>query len=240
MIHSDHPFLVKLSGEAFGGSSAGIDKDTVNFIGKELLLAREINPKIAVVVGGGNFYRGKTCPDDLIGRVEADHVGMLATVMNGIILQQWMERQKVDTKLLSGIPVGTIAEGYSKKLAKQYLDANCVVILAGGTGNPFFTTDTTAVLRALEIGASLVVKATKVEGIFDCDPEINAKAIRFNSIDYDMALEKNLAVMDATAFALCKTNNLSIRVLNVFTHGNLKKAFLGDNVGTLVHQYCGS
>ncbi len=239
VTHSSHPILVKLSGEAFGGSSSGVDGEVLNCIGHELLLARDINPRIAVVVGGGNFYRGITRESDLINRVEADYVGMLATVMNGIILQKWMERKNVRAKLLSAIPVGTIVEGYSKKLAKEYLDADSVVILAGGTGNPFFTTDTTAVLRALELDASLVVKATKVEGVFDCDPEDNAGAIKFDTIDYDTALKKNLAVMDATAFTLCKSNGLSIRVLNVFTPGNLKEAFLGNDVGTLVHQTFG-
>ena len=235
MTHYSHPILVKLSGEAFGGASSGVNGSALNCIGQELLLARDVNPKMAVVVGGGNFYRGKSREYDFIDRVEADYVGMLATVMNGIILQQWMERQNVDAKLLSAIPVGTIVEGYSKKLAKQYLDSDSLVILAGGTGNPFFTTDTTAVLRALEIGASLVIKATKVEGVFDCDPADNANATKFDTIDYDTALAKNLAVMDSTAFTLCKTNGLSIRVLNVFTPGNLKKAFLGNDVGTLVH-----
>lgn len=228
------PILVKLSGEALGGGGSGINQQALEFLGAELLSARDCKPQIAVVVGGGNFYRGKDSESDKISRVQADYIGMLATVMNGVVLQQWIQAHGLTATVLSAIPIGVIAEPYSPEIAKQYLKAGSVVILVGGTGSPFFTTDTTASLRALEIDAKTIIKGTKVNGIFDKDPEKFPKAKKFNVLDFDTAIGKRLQVMDTTAFSLCRDNNLAIRVINIMEAGNLRKAVIGEEVGTLV------
>jgi uridylate kinase len=228
------PIVVKLSGEALGGGGSGIDQKALEFLGTELLSARDYKPQIAVVVGGGNFYRGQESESNKINRIQADYVGMLATVMNGVILQQWMQAHDLAATVLSAIPIGVIAEQYSPAIAKQYLKAGSVVILSGGTGSPFFTTDTTASLRALEIGAKTIIKGTKVNGIFDKDPEKFPKAKMFRVLDFDTAIGKRLKVMDTTAFSLCRDNHLAIRVINIMKAGNLRKAVIGEEVGTLV------
>ena len=228
------PILVKLSGEALGGGSSGINQKALEFLGTELLSARDCKPQIAVVVGGGNFYRGQESESDKINRIQADYIGMLATVMNGVILQQWIQAHGLAATVLSAIPIGVIAEPYSPEIAKQYLKAGSVVILVGGTGSPFFTTDTTASLRALEIEAKTIIKGTKVNGVFDKDPEKFSKAKMFNVLDFDTAIGKRLKVMDATAFSLCRDNHVSIRVINIMEAGNLRKAVIGEEVGTLV------
>ena len=228
------PFLIKLSGEAFGGNGEGVDGESLEFLGRELLSAWREQCKICVVVGGGNFYRGREAMSATIDRIHADHVGMLATVMNGVILQQWVQAQGVPSKVLSSIPVGTICDLYSPELAKEALNAGVLVILVGGIGNPFVTTDTAATLRALEIGAKILIKATRVEGVFDRDPELFDTAIKIDELSFDTALAQQLKVMDAAAFALCRDNELSIRVLDVFDAGNLRRAVCGDEVGTLV------
>lgn len=227
-------FLVKLSGEAFGGRKSGIDAKALDAIGEELILARAERPQIAVVVGGGNFYRGRAARASSIGRVQADCVGMLATVMNGIILQQWLERHQVSCGVLSAFSVGPMCELYSPNKAIALLESGSMVILVGGIGSSYFTTDTAASLRALEIEASLLIKATRVDGVFDRDPEQNAAAIKYDIVDFDTAITKRLAVMDATAFAMCQDNRLAIRVLNINVRGNLRRAVCGENVGTLV------
>ena len=228
------PILVKLSGEALGGGASGIDQKALEFLGAELLSARDYQPQIAIVVGGGNFYRGQESEPDKINRIQADYVGMLATVMNGVILQQWIQAHGLEATVLSAIPIGVIAEQYSPEIARQYLKAGSVVILSGGTGSPFFTTDTAASLRALEIGAKTIIKGTRVNGIFDKDPERFPKAKMFRVLDFDTAIGKRLKVMDATAFSLCRDNHLAIRVINIMEAGNLRKAVIGEEVGTLV------
>ena len=228
------PVLVKLSGEALGGGVTGVDHEALEFLGGELLSARKQASQIAIVVGGGNFYRGQDSGLQKIERISADYVGMLGTVINGVILQQWIQSMGVKAKVLSAIPVDPIAEQYNPESAREYLKDGTMLILSGGTGNPYFTTDTTASLRALELGARTIIKATRVDGIFDADPEIFPKAKRFNQLDYDAALFKQLEVMDATALALCRDNRLTIRVINITKSGNLKKAVSGEEIGTIV------
>ena len=231
---TSEPVLVKLSGEALGRGVSGVDQGALEFLGQELLSAREKISQIAIVVGGGNFYRGQDSGPQKIGRIPADYVGMLATVINGVILQQWIQSKGVKAKLLSAIPVTPIVEQYSPKTARASLQDGEMLILSGGTGNPYFTTDTTATLRALEIGAKTIVKATKVDGIFDADPEKFPEAKKFDELDFDTALVEQLKVMDATALALCRDNRLTIRVINITKPGNLVSAVGGEKIGTLV------
>ena len=227
-------FLIKLSGEAFGTHDQGIDAAALDLVGSELLLAWRERPRFAVVVGGGNFYRGRSANSAAIGRVHADYVGMLATVMNGIILQQWIEAQGLASEVLSAFPVGSMCKSYNPAEARALLDSGSIVILAGGTGCPFFSTDTTASLRALEIGAKTLIKATRVDGVFDRDPEKDHAAVKFDALDFETVIAKRLGVMDATAFALCRDNGLAIRVLNIRVAGNLRRAVCGEEIGTLV------
>jgi uridylate kinase len=227
-------FLIKLSGEAFGSRDQGIDTAALELVGRELLLAWHEHPRLAVVVGGGNFYRGRNANSAVISRVHADYVGMLATVMNGIILQQWIEAQGLASEVLSAFPVGSMCKSYSPVEASTLLDSGSIVILAGGIGSPFFSTDTTASLRALEIGAKTLIKATRVDGVFDCDPEKNHAAVKFDVLDFETVISKNLGIMDSTAFALCRDNDLAIRVLNIRVAGNLRRAVCGEDIGTLV------
>ena len=227
-------FLIKLSGEAFGVGDQSADAATLDFVGGELLLAWRARPRFAVVVGGGNFYRGRSATPGAIDRIHADYVGMLATVMNGIILQQWIQTQGLASTVLSAFPVGPICNSYSPAEANGLLDSGSLVILAGGTGCPFFTTDATASLRALEIGAKMLIKATRVNGVFDRDPEKDKAAVKFDVLDFETAISERLEVMDATALALCRDNDLPIRVLNFRVAGNLRRAVCGEEIGTLV------
>ena len=227
-------FLIKLSGEVFTVGDRCLDAAALSLIGGELLLAWHERPRFAVVVGGGNFYRGRTATPDVIDRIHADYVGMLATVMNGIILQQWIQAQGVPSEVLSAVPVGNFCASYSPTLANTLIDSGTLVILSGGTGSPYFTTDTTASLRALEIGAKTLIKATRVDGVFDRDPEKDKLATKYDFLDFETAISEKLGVMDATAFALCRDNDLSIRVLNIRVAGNLLRAVCGEEIGTLV------
>ena len=227
-------FLIKLSGEAFGSTDSGLDSNALDSVGKELILAREECSRIAVVVGGGNFYRSRNARAGSIGRVKADYVGMLATVMNGVVLQQWLEAQSVSSVVFSAFPIRSICECYTPDKAIALLESGSMVILAGGTGSPFFTTDTAASLRALEIGASLLIKATRVDGVYDRNPENDHTAVKYDVVDFETVLAKRLAVMDSTAFAMCQDNRLAIRVLDINVPGNLRRAVRGEDVGTLV------
>ena len=227
-------FLIKLSGEAFAAGDHGIDAAAIDFVGGELLLAWRERPRFAVVVGGGNIFRGRSASPDVIDRIHADYVGMLATVMNGIILQQWIQAQGLTSSVLSAFPVGSMCNSYSPAEANALLESGSLVILAGGTGCPFFTTDTTASLRALEIGAKTLIKATRVDGVFDRDPEKDNAAVKFDVLDFETAISERLEIMDTTAFALCRDNGLAIRVLDVRVAGNLRRAVCGEAIGTLV------
>jgi len=228
------PYLIKVSGESFAADAQGISESALEFTGQEILKAWEVQPNFAVVVGGGNFYRGRGAMPGLIDQLHADHVGMLATIMNGIILQQWFTARLQPAVALSAFPVGHICETYSAVKARSLIERGILVVMAGGTGSPFFTTDTTACLRALEIGAKTVIKATNVNGIYDRDPFTDRSATMFQDLDYQTALNNHLTVMDATAFALCRDNRLTIHVLNLGVPGNLCRAVQGYSVGTLV------
>jgi len=231
---SNDRFLIKLSGEAFAAGDQGIDAAALDLVGGELLLAWRERPRFAVVVGGGNIFRGRSASSDAIDRIHADYVGMLATVINGIILQQWIQAQGLVSSVLSAFPVGPMCNSYSPAEANALIESGSLVILAGGTGCPFFTTDTTASLRALEIGAKTLIKATRVDGVFDRDPEKDSAAVKFDVLDFETAISERLEVMDATAFALCRDNGLAIRVLNILVAGNLRRAVCGEEIGTLV------
>ena len=229
-------FLIKLSGESLGGrAGVGIDPDAFAFVGQELTLAMAGGSELAVVVGGGNFFRGNRSTEWDIDRVAADQVGMLATVMNGILLRDWLSsNQNAATALFSAIPVNSVVTAYRATEARAKLAQGCLVILAGGTGNPYFTTDTTACLRALELNCAGVIKATRVEGVFNTDPEQQADAVRYQHLDFDTAISRRLGVMDTAAFALCRDNQLPVRVLDITVPGNLARAVEGKAVGTLI------
>ena len=227
-------FLVKLSGEALASPDNNIDPNALDAIGEELILAHIERPKIAVVVGGGNFYRSRTATAHNMGRVQADYVGMLATIMNAIILQQWLEKRDVPSSALSAFPISPLCEVYTPSKAIAQLESGSMVILAGCTGSPYFTTDTAASLRALEIGAALLIKATRVDGVYEQDPEQYPAASKFDIIDFETVLSNRLSVMDTTAFIMCQEHRLAIRVLDINVQGNLCRAVCGEDAGTLV------
>jgi uridylate kinase len=227
--------LLKLSGEALSGEQGfGIDNDTLSRVCGEIADIRSYGVEVAIVVGGGNFFRGLGASAEGFERASADYIGMLATVMNAIALQQGLLQAGVEARVQSAIPISPVVEPYVRLRALKHLDAGRVVIFAAGTGNPYFTTDTAASLRAAEIGADVLVKATKVDGVYDCDPMINATAKRYAEISYDEVLQQRLAVMDAAAIALCRDNNTCLRVMSLTESGNLQRMILGESIGTLV------
>ena len=228
--------LLKLSGEALlGGEDYGIDPAVIGRIASEIKEVLYTGVQIAIVIGGGNIFRGAGLAQSGIDRVTGDHMGMLATLMNSLALQDAMERVGVDARVMSAISVHDVCEDYIRRRATRHLEKGRVVIIAGGTGNPFFTTDTAAALRAIEIGADIVLKATKVDGIYSADPNIVKDAQLYESLNYDQVIEGKLAVMDANAIVLCRDQGMPIRVFNVFGCGNLMKIVKGEKVGTLVH-----
>lgn len=228
-------FLVKFSGEYLGGQGgSGFNSERLAQVSRELKQAQSHANGIAVVVGGGNFFRGGRALPKLIGRVTGDQIGMLATAMNALALRDAFRETGLPAESLCAFPVGGVLDQFDPDAARQVLDRGSVLILAGGTGSPFFTTDTTACLRALEVGAQTVIKATRVDGVFTEDPEKNHEAVRYDHISYDFALSNRLQVMDATAFTLCRENGLSVRVIDLGIDGNLESAVKGESVGTLV------
>ncbi len=228
--------LLKLSGESLmGDKSYGIDPDKVNEFVKEIKTVYDKGIEIGLVIGGGNIFRGLSDAGKQMNRTQGDFMGMLATVINGMALQSVLLQNGIDTVLLSGIKIDKIAGEVSPLKAKQALLGGKIVIFSGGTGNPFFTTDTAAVLRALEIDADAILKGTRVDGIYDKDPEKYDDAVKYDRLSYDEALQKELKVMDSTAFALAKDNGLPIVVFDMNTKGNLEKVVEGKNIGTLVH-----
>ena len=228
--------LLKLSGESLmGDKSYGIDPDKVNEFVKEIKTIYDKGVEIGLVIGGGNIFRGLSDAGKQMNRTQGDFMGMLATVINGMALQSVLLQNGIDAELLSGIKIDKIADEVSPLKAKQALSSGKIVIFSGGTGNPFFTTDTGAVLRALEIDADAILKGTRVDGIYNKDPEKYNDAVKFDQITYDEALQKELKVMDSTAFALAKDNNLPIVVFDMNTKGNLAKVINGEKIGTLVH-----
>jgi len=227
--------LLKLSGESLMGNSAyGLDADALAYYVGEIKKVVDKKIQVGIVVGGGNIFRGVQGASKGFDRIQGDYMGMLATTINSIAIQSELTEIGVKAKLLSGLPIERVAEAMSSKQAIEYLEAGYVVIIAGGSGNPFFTTDTAAVLRALEIKADVILKGTRVDGVYDKDPEKFSDAVKFNTISYDEAIEKNLRIMDQTAFTLCKENNLPIIVFNVNKENNLKQLVEGEKIGTIV------
>ena len=227
--------LLKLSGEALLGSEDyGIDPEIIHRIAAEIAEVNRSGIQIAVVIGGGNIFRGAGLAKSGIDRVTGDHMGMLATVMNSLALQDALERAKVEARVMSAVSVHDVCEDYIRRRAIRHLEKGRVVVCAGGTGNPFFTTDTAAALRAIEVGADIVLKATKVDGVYSADPVNNPQATRFETLDYDRVIESKLGVMDANAIVLCRDQGMPIRVFNVFEAGNLVRLVNGEDIGTLV------
>ncbi len=229
--------LLKLSGEALSGDlDYGIENNTINFIAKELKSIYNKNIEIAVVVGGGNIFRGVSAATKGMDRASADYMGMLATVINSLALQDALEKYSIPTRVLSAIEMREIAEPYIRRRALRHFEKGRVVIFAAGTGNPYFTTDTAAALRAVEIGSEVLLKATKVNGVYDKDPMKFADAVKFDHLTYSEAIAKNLRVMDMTAFSLCKENNLPIIVFNMLQTDSIIDAVSGKPIGTLIKE----
>ena len=227
--------LLKLSGEALlGERQYGIDPVRISQYAQEIKKVTNLGVEIAVVIGGGNIFRGVSAASNGMDRVQADYMGMLATVINGLALQSALEEEKVQTRLQTAIKIEAVAEAYIKRKAVRHLEKKRVVIFGAGTGNPFFTTDSAAVLRAIEINADVILKGTRVDGIYDSDPEKNKNAIQYDSISFENVLSKNLKVMDSTAFTLSQENNLPIIVFNMNKEGNLLKIISGEKIGTIV------
>src|SRR6476646_2521741 len=228
--------LLKLSGEALAATQGfGVDPLRIHEIAAELADVHSLGVQIAIVVGGGNFFRGVAEQAKEMDRVSADHMGMLATVINALALQDALEKQDVFTRVMSAIEMNQVAEPFIRRRAIRHLEKNRIVIFAGGTGNPYFSTDTAASLRAMEIKADAILKATKVDGIYDADPMLVKDAKMFSEITYMDVLRKGLKVMDSTAISLCKDNNLPIIVFNLNRHGNIRRVVTGEKVGSLVN-----
>ena len=231
--------LLKLSGEALMGDLPyGIDPTVVQNIAQEIADVRAQGMEIAIVVGGGNIFRGVKGAAAGMDRATADYIGMIATVMNAMTLQDALEQLEVPTRVQSAIEMQEIAEPYIRRRAMRHLEKGRVVVFGAGSGNPFFTTDTTAALRAAEIDAELIMKATKVDGVYDSDPAKNPDAKRFESLTYNHVLTNDLGVMDSTAIALCKDNDIPILVFNLSVAGNIRRALLGETIGTIVGGSC--
>jgi uridylate kinase len=230
-----HRILLKLSGEALlGKEDYGIDPDIIHRIAVEISDVCKVGIQIAVVIGGGNIFRGAGLAESGIDRVTGDHMGMLATVVNSLALQDALESIDADARVMSAVSVHDVCEDYIRRRAIRHLEKGRIVICAGGTGNPFFTTDTAAALRAIEIGADIVLKATKVDGVYSADPAKDPSAVRFDQLGYDQVIESKLGVMDANAIVLCRGQEMPIRVFNVFDEGNLVRIMQGEHIGTLV------
>jgi len=227
--------LLKFSGEALMGDAGyGIDPKVLESLAQQLKPVLAAGVQIAIVVGGGNIFRGLAASTTGMDRSQADYMGMLATVMNSLALQDALERNGIYTRVMSAIDMQSIAEPYIRRRAIRHIEKGRVVIFAAGTGNPYFTTDTTAALRALEIDAECIMKATKVDGVYDSDPMLNPDAVKFDELTYIDVLNRGLKVMDTTAISLCMDNDLPILVFNMETEGNIERALRGDNVGTIV------
>ena len=228
--------LLKLSGEALMGDDAfGINRATIVRIVNEVSEVINLGVEVAIVIGGGNIFRGVAGGAVGMDRATADYMGMLATVMNSLALADTMNKAGLTARVMSAIAIDQVVEPYVRPKALQYLEEGKVVIFAAGTGNPFFTTDTAAALRGAEIGAEMVLKATKVDGVYTADPKKDPKATRYSQISFDDVISQNLGIMDATAFALCRDQKLPIKVFSIFKNGALKRVVMGEDEGTLVH-----
>jgi uridylate kinase len=227
--------LLKLSGEALGGTAGhGISPEAVQDMAQQIMEVRELGVEVVVVIGGGNIFRGLQGSERGIERATGDYMGMLATVINSLALQDALEKLGVATRVQTAITMAQVAETFIRRRAVRHLEKGRVVIFGGGTGNPYFSTDTAAALRANEIGAEVILKATKVDGIYDCDPKKNPNAKRYLQITYLQALQQQLKVMDSTAFSLCMDNKMPIVVFDFFRPHNLRRVVMGEKVGTLV------
>jgi len=228
--------LLKLSGEALlGDEDYGIDPKIISRIAGEIQHIVAAGVEIGVVIGGGNIFRGAGLAASGIDRVTGDHMGMLATVINSLALQDALETEGIDARVMSAISINDVCEDYIRRRAIRHLQKGRVIILAAGTGNPFFTTDSAAALRAIEIGADLMLKATKVDGLYSADPNIDPDAERIDEITYDEVIARKLSIMDTNAIVLCRDYDMPIRVFNVFTEGHLQALINGEPIGTLVH-----
>lgn len=227
--------LLKLSGEALMGNEAyGIDPKVIDRLANEVAELCKEGIEIAIVIGGGNIFRGTGLAAAGIDRVTADHMGMLATLMNSLAMQDALERVNLHARVMSALKINEVCEDYIRRRAVRHLQKGRVVILAAGTGNPFFTTDSAASLRAIELGAELLIKATKVDGVYSSDPVKDKNAVRYETLNYDEVIERKLGVMDTTAVVLCRDNHMPLRVLDMTKSGSLLKAAHGENEGTLV------
>lgn len=227
--------LLKLSGESLAGDAKfGIDGEIIASVAAEIRQIADQGVELAIVIGGGNFFRGMQAASKGMDRVGSDYIGMLATAMNGLALQQALTAQGLESRVLSAIHIVGVAEPYIRARALKHLRNKKVVIFSAGTGNPMFTTDTAASLRALEINADVIIKATRVDGVYDADPEKNPDAKRYESLSYEQVIAQQLGVMDLTAITLCRENNMPIQVLNFHEKGNLLRAVSGEPVGTLI------
>ncbi|MCX6606149.1 MAG: UMP kinase [Acidobacteria bacterium] len=227
--------LLKLSGEVLAGEGGfGIDQDSLHSMAREVAEVAQTGVQVGLVVGGGNFFRGVQAAAKKMDRVTADHMGMLATVINSLALQDALERQGIPTRVMTAITIPSVAEPYIRRRAIRHLEKGRIVIFAAGTSNPYFSTDTGATLRALEIHAEVVAKATGVDGVYNKDPRKHADAVMFETVTYHEVLANSLAVMDASAVAMCRENKLPIRVFNLRTAGNIMRIAMGEPVGTLI------
>jgi len=233
--HAYRRILLKLSGEALlGEEDYGIDPNMILRIAAEIAEVNSAGVQVVVVIGGGNIFRGAGLAQSGIDRVTGDHMGMLATVMNALAMQNALESIGTDARVMSAISVHDVCEDYIRRRAIRHLEKGRVVVCAAGTGNPFFTTDTAAALRAIEVGADVVLKATKVDGVYSADPAKNPAAVLYESVPYDRVIENKLGVMDANAIVLCRDHGMPIRVFNVYQEGNLMRLVRGEAIGTLV------
>jgi uridylate kinase len=228
--------LVKVSGEALMGDDAyGINRETLSRIVEEIGAVSRLGVEIGVVIGGGNIFRGVALGSTGMDRATADYMGMLATIMNALALQDAMRRAGLNARVQSALNIEAVVEPYIRNKAIRYLEEGKIVIFAAGTGNPFFTTDTAAALRGTEMGAEIVLKATKVDGVYTADPNLDPKATRYQTLSFDQAIAQNLKVMDATAFTMCRDHKLPVCVFSIFKNGALKRVVMGEDEGTLVH-----
>ena len=229
--------LLKLSGEILSGENGfGIDPSKASFLAQEVKSIHKLGVAIGLIIGAGNIFRGLQASDRGMDRVTGDYLGMLATIMNAISVQDALEQEGCETRTLSAISITQIAEPYIRRRALRHLEKGRIVIVSGGTGNPFFTTDSAAALRAKELNAEVVIKGTKVDGVYDDDPFKNPSAVKYDTLSYDKVLEDNLRVMDLTAITLCKENKIPIQVFNIKEPGTLKELILGSKIGTLVSE----
>ena len=229
--------LLKLSGEILSGQKGfGIDPGKAHFLAQEVKSIHKLGVGIGLIIGAGNIFRGLQASDRGMDRVTGDYLGMLATIMNAISVQDALEQEGCETRTLSAINITQIAEPYIRRRALRHLEKGRIVIVSGGTGNPFFTTDSAAALRAKELNAEVVIKGTKVDGVYNDDPVKNPSAVKYDTLSYDKVLEDNLRVMDLTAITLCKENKIPIQVFNIKKPGTLKELILGSKIGTLVSE----